>query len=173
MHSITDLLDRIVANATRIAGQLADSAIACSFIVIVTALLSIFCIRSIISGLFAMHRSRSALKQVNKEYSFGQKVILKHAWNDCLHAKRFCRFLIICHHCIVGLLLVELLLALLSNIWPQLMPIIGWFTIVFLVSITIPVCILNFSLDKYPFAKWKNEYTFRKYHNTKDHESLW
>ena len=168
-----DIFERITSNATRIAGQLADSALACSFIVFVTALASIFCIRGIISGLFAMHRSRSALKKAYKEYSFGQKVILKHAWWDCLHAKRFCRFLIVCHHCIIGLLLVELLLAILSNTWPALMPVIGWFTIIFLVVITIPVCILNFSLDRYPFAKWNSEFTFRKYHNTQDHNSLW
>lgn len=167
------LLERISANAVRIAGELSESAILCSFLMCVFSLASIFCIRSIVSGLFAMHRSKSALKKINKNYSFAQRICLTHAWQDCLHAKRFCRRLIVSHHCIFCSLLVELLLALLSNVWHVLMSVVAWLTLIFVIGISIPVCILNFVLDRYPFQKWKHEFTFRKYHNTSNHDSLW
>ena len=167
------LQEKISENAMRIAGVFSESAILCSFLMCVFSLLSMFCIRSIVSGLFEMHRSKSALKKINKNYSFGQRICLKHAWQDCLHAKRFCRCLIISHHCIFWLLVVELLLALLSNVWPVLMSVVAWFTLGFVIGISIPVCLLNFVLDRYPFQKWKHEFRFRKYHNTSNHDSLW
>ena len=120
-----------------------------------------------------MHRSRSAIKKINKTYSFGQKVLMKHAWRDCIHAKSFCRGLIVYHHSIFILFVLELLLVLFSNIWPVLMPVIAWSTFVFFVGFVIPTCVLNFVLDRYPFAKLKHEFRFRKYHNTSNHDSLW
>lgn len=165
--------ERIAANTARIAGEFSRSALLCSFLLSVFAVAALFCIRGIVSGLFEMHRSKSALKKIKKEFPFGQRMLLIHAWQDCLHAKRFCRGLIISHHCIFCLYLIELLLAVLSNIWPVLMPVIAWYTLVFIVGISIPVCLLNFALDRYPFQKWKHEFRFRKYHNTSDHNSLW
>ena len=157
----------------RIVGEFSESAMLCTFLMTVFSLASMICIRGVVSGLFEMHRSRSAIKKINKTYSFGQKILLQHAWWDCLHAKRFCRCLIISHHCIFVLFVLELLLALFSNIWPILMPVVAWYTLVFVVGISIPVCLLNFILDRYPFAKWKHEFRFRKYHNTSNHDSLW
>ena len=157
----------------RIVGEFSESAMLCTFLMTVFSLASIICIRSVVSGLFEMHRSRSAIKKINKTYSFGQKILLQHAWRDCLHAKSFCRCLIISHHSIFVLFVLELLLALFSNIWPSLMPVVAWYTIVFVIGISIPACLLNFILDRYPFAKWKHEFRFRKYHNTSNHDSLW
>ena len=165
--------DKIATNAVRIVGEFSESAMLCTFLMTVFSLASIICIRSVVSGLFEMHRSRSAIKKINRTYSFGQKILLQHAWRDCLHAKRFCRCLIISHHSIFVLFVLELLLALFSNIWPSLMPVVAWYTIVFVIGISIPVCLLNFILDRYPFAKWKHEFRFRKYHNTSNHDSLW
>lgn len=166
-------LEKIGANAVRIVGVFSESATLCTFLLSVISITSIVGVRGIISGLFAMHRSKSALKKICKNYSFGQRVFLKHAWEDCLHAKQFCRQLIVVHHCIFGLLLVQLLLAILSNIWPALRIVIAWFTLMAGVGFLIPVSLLNFSLDRYPFQKRKHEFTFRKYHNTSNHHSLW
>ncbi len=168
-----NILERIAANAVRIVGNFSESALACSFLVSVFSIASVVGIRSIISGLMEMHRSKSALKKLNKEYSFGQKMLLKHAWQECLHAKKFCRFLIIWHHCVLALFFVALLLAVLSNIWPVIMPVIGWCTLGLLVLVFFPVYTLVFMLERYPFRKFKKEFRFRKYHNTNDHDSLW
>ena len=167
------VLERISENTIQTVHNLSDSAAACSFLVFVFSIAAICCIRGIVSGLFEMHRSRSAVKKANKAHSFWQKVCLKHAWVDCLHAKRFCRFLIIIHHCIFGFLLAELFLAILSNVWPGVMPTIAWFTVIYIVFVSIPVCLLNFVLDRYPFRKFKHEFRFKQYHNTNDHDSLW
>ena len=166
-------LEKIATDSVRIVGELSESAAACTFLMAFFSIVSMICIRGVVSGLFKMHRSRSAIKKINKAYSFGQKILLQHAWKDCLHAKKFCHRLIIAHHCIFILLILELLLALFSNIWPILMPVVAWYTLVLVVGISIPVCLLNFILDRYPFAKWKHEFRFRKYHNTSNHDSLW
>ena len=166
-------LEEIAANAASLAVEFSNSVVACAFLVSVFALISVFMIRSIIAGLFAIHRSNTALKKVNKAYSFGQKLLLKHAWNDCLHAKGFCRFLIVCHHILVCLFLLELLLSLLSGIWPSMMLINGYIAIFFMFVVTIPISILFFSRDKYPFNTRRHEFRFRKYHNSQDHHSLW
>ncbi len=167
-----NLFEKIAANAVQIANNLSESAAACSFLMSVCLFTSMLCIRHIISGLFAMHRSQSTLKKIYKNYSFGQKLLLKHAWQDCLHAKGFCRGLIIFHHGGWGLYFVGVLLAIFSNIRPALMPIVAWYTLIYFVAIVIPAYLLGFSLDKKPFNKYKNEFTFRKYHNTDDHHSL-
>ena len=170
---ILTIVQKIAANATRLAGEFSESAMLCFFLMTVFSLVSMICIRGVVSGLFEMHRSKSSIKKINKTYSFAQKILLQHAWRDCLHAKRFCRCLIITHHCIFVLLVLELLLALFSNLWPALMPVVAWYTLFFIICISTPVCLLNFLLDRYPFAKWKHEFRFRKYHNTSNHDSLW
>lgn len=71
------------------------------------------------------------------------------------------------------LYLIALLLAVLSNIWPMVLPVIGWYVLALLVLADFPVTILLFVLDRYPFRKFKRQFTFRKYHNTDDHDSLW
>ena len=167
------LFERIAENAVRIAAELSESAGLCSFMMCFFALAAMVCIRGIVSGLLGMHRGKSALKKILKTYSFGQKICLKHVWQECLHAKKFCRILIVSHHCIFGLLLVELLLSLMSIAFPVLLSVVAWFTLVFTVVVSLPMCLLNLALDRYPLQKWKHEFRFRKYHNTSDHNSLW
>ena len=167
------LLEKIIENIVRIADEFSKSAVLCSLMMAVFSLFSIIGIRNIVSGLFEMHRSKSALKKIRKKYSAGQRLLLKHAWQECLHSKRFCRRLVVLHHCVLCLFVIEILLALLSNIWSVLMPIIAWYNLAFIVCISFPVCLMNFILDRYPLQKWKHEFKFKKYHNTSDHESLW
>ena len=168
-----NLLDKISAGIIRTIGEFSNSEPLCLFITGFVSVLCIICIRGLVSGLFEMHRSRSAQKKLYKEYSFLQKVVLKHAWQACLHAKRFCRFLIIYHHVIAIAFFLELLLALFSVFFPGLAHFIAYFTLISSVCFFTPVCILNTCLDRYPFIKFKHEFTFRKYHNTQDHNSLW
>lgn len=167
------ILERIAANAIHIAGEFSESPGLCFFVMACFSVLTIICVRNIVSGLFEMHRSKSALKKIYKNYSTVQRMLLKHAWLDCIHAKIFCRRLIVLHHCILGFMLIEILMAILCSIWPVLMPIIAWYTLTFVMCLSLPVFLLNFALDRYPFQKWKHEFRFRIYHNSGDHESLW
>ena len=167
------LFEIIAASFVQLADTLSESAAACTFIAGVFSFGTALSLRCLVSGLFEMHRSRSALKKISKQYSFIQKVLMKHAWSDCLHAKRFCRGLIVYHHCVWGLFFVELLLALLSGFVPGLTLVIPWFAIVSLVGGLIPVWLLWTFLDRHPFRRRKHEFKFRKYHNTADYDSLW
>lgn len=168
-----ELLERIAAIWTKTVGILSESAAICLFFAAVFTLPSIISVRFIISGLVEMHRSRTAQKKLHKEYSFGERIVLKPAWQKCLHAQKFCRFLIVYHHSIAILFLIELLLALLSSFLPALMQVLAGFTLIFSILVCFPVLILSFTLDRYPFRNFKHEFTFRKYHNTDDHSSLW
>ena len=168
-----EFIERICANASRMVGSFSESASLCLFLTGIVSIVSMISLRCIVSGLFEMHRSKSAIKKIHKKYAFSQKLLMIHAWQECLHAKRFCRRLIVFHHAIAGLFLLELSLAILSNLLPALMTVIAYMTLIILVGVTVPVCILNFCLDRHPFRKYKHEYTFRKYHNTQDHENLW
>ncbi len=168
-----ELLQKITDSITRIIAVLSESVPICLFFAAVFFLPAIFSIRSIISGLVEMHRSRTAQKKLYKEYSFWQKTVLKPAWQKCLHAQKFCRFLILYHHSIAILFLIELLLAVFSHFFPILIQIIACFTLIFSIFFCFPTLILSYSLDRYPFKRLKHEFTFRKYHNTEDHNSLW
>lgn len=167
-----EILEKIAVNAVRIVHNISKSPGGCAFIMSFVFLMAMICIRSIVSGLFEMHRSKTAVKKVLREYTFWQKIILLHAWRECLHAKRFCRGLIIWYHSVTALYLTGLLLVLLRSIWPGLMPFIAWYTFIFMVGVMLPALVLSYSLDRYPFKRMKHEFRFRKYHNTKDDQSL-
>lgn len=167
-----NLLDRIKHNAMRILAVFSESPLLCSFLACIFAISSIFCIRGIVSGLFEMHRSRSNLKSIRKNYGFWQKVIMKPAWDKCIHAKTFCKSLIICHHIRIVLLLTSLFLAFMVNLAPSLMHITATFSGCVFFLIDLPVLILHVAMDRYPFQRLKHEYRFRKYHNTQNHDSL-
>ena len=167
------VFERISENAARFTSRLSGNPWLCLFLSCGFGLVALISIRGVVSGLFTMHRSKSAAKKVLKNYPFLQKLLLRHAWQECLHASRFCRFLIIYHHLVVILILIEALLVFLSGIWPGLMPFIAWYASVFSFLVAVPACILAVSLDRYPFHKRKHEFRFKKYHNTSDHSSLW
>lgn len=168
-----DILEKISTNANRFMDTLSQSPAFCLRLTGITAILSMILIRFIVSGLFEMHRSNSALKKIRKQYCFWQKLLMIHAWQLCLHAKRFCRRLIIFHYIVPGLFAVEVLLVICSSRFPSLMPVIAYYTLAFLLLVWFPVCIMHLCLDRHPFQRRKHEFTFRKYHNSKDHESLW
>lgn len=167
-----EILEEIALGAVGIVHNIAKYPWACPFLLTVVFLGRIGCVRPIISGLFEMHRSKTAVKKALKEYSFWQRVILLHAWRECLHAKRFCRGLIIWYHSVTALYLTGLVLTLLRSVWPGLILFTAWYTFVFMVGVMVPALVLATALDRYPFKKMKHEFRFRKYHNTKNHDSL-
>ena len=159
-------------NVIRIVGVFSESPLACFFLVCIMGFASAGCTRGLVAGLFEMHRSRSNLKKICKKYNFWQKILMKPAWDECLHAKSFCRFLIICHHLRIVCLLGSLSFLLMVNIAPSLMSISASFSTCVFSIIDIPVLVLHVAMDRYPFQRLKHEYRFRKYHNTQDHNSL-
>lgn len=150
-----------------------ESVLRCCMTTSISFAVAMLIIRSTVSGLMEMHRSKTALQTIRKTYSFTEKLCLKHVWEKCLHAVSFCHCLIILHHCIFFLFLIGLILALLGHIWSGLMPIVACHTLIFIHGVFFPSVVMYFLLDRYPFQKRRHEFRFKKYHNTEDHTSLW
>ena len=145
---------------------------ACVFIASVFAMVSIICLRMLISGLLKMHKSKSAMKKISKEYGFYQNVLLVPAWKENEHAKKFCKFLIVLHHIRVALWISLLLLMLIALVVPSVSKVAASLAITIMVAADFPIIVLNIAMDRYSFKRFKHEYRFQKYHNTKDHNSL-
>lgn len=168
----TEYMNHITEEIKRIVGVFSDAPMACVFLTSVFAFASVCCCRGIAGGLLEMHRSRSNLKKVRKPYSAWQKMIMKPAWDHCLHAKSFCRFLIIFHHVRVILLLISLALTIVGSAIPALMTITGALSACVFFVMDVPALVLHVLMDRYPLQRLKHEYRFRKYHNTQNHHSL-
>lgn len=166
------LLNTILNGISQMIGVFTEEPVACAFLTSVFAFASVCCSRGIVAGLLEMHRSRSNLKKLRKTYSAWRKIIMKPAWDNCLHAKSFCRFLIVFHHIRIVHLLISLFLAFLGKVVPSLMPIMGMVSGGVFFAMDVPALALHVLMDRYPFQHLKHEYRFRKYHNTQNHHSL-
>lgn len=130
-------------------------------------LVSFIELRFMLSELLRMHKSKTAVKKIGKQYTFWQKLTLRHIAEHTEHAVGFTRFMILVHH----LSCCAMILCLLS----RLILSDRWFVYLLAVRCLIfdfPVFILNVLLDAYPFQKRKHAYRFTKYHNTADKTSL-
>lgn len=145
---------------------------ACVYLESIFCIASVFCLRSIVAALVEMHRSRSKIKKLYNRYSFWQKLAMKPAWHECLHAKRFCRVLIVCHHVRLSLFLAVIVSMILeSTMFGQVSLSSAIASVVFLLM-DVPILVVHLVMDSNPFQRLKNGYRFKKYHNTQDHNSL-
>ena len=137
------------------------------FLALVFWLVGIFLLRFILSDLLEMHKSKTALKKIRREYTFRQKLMLRHVKDHAEHATKFTSFLILFHHASVLTMALSLSLWLL---WPGELS----FCILAgrLVLFDVPVMLLDFLLDEHPLKKRAHRRRFRKYHNTSDKTSL-
>ncbi len=134
------------------------------FFSVAWGLASVFLARALVMALYELHHSRSALKKLAKEYSLWDRVLLKHAWENCLHARHFCRKLILFYHVRLGLLLLSPML--------QFTSIFGWLMLAVLVGLDVPMALIHFLLEKSPLQKRHRGYRFEQYKNTGEREKL-
>ena len=167
-----EFIDLFKEKALSIINAFSDSPEGCFFLSSILGIMSMLCLRSLAIALLEMHRSRSKMKRIYISYNFYQKLIMKPAWQECLHAKTFCRFLIVCHHFRLIFFLLSISFSLIANAYPALMPIAGYFSGSVFFVVDVPVLILHLVMDRHPFQRLKNEYRFKKYHNTENHDSL-
>ena len=116
-------------------------------------------------GLLRMHRSKTAVKKLKKEYTLGQRLWLRPHQEHCLHAVSFCKKLIALQR--VGWICFGVYIAVCLAI----RPLIVWSSIILFVIFDLPMFVLNGLLSR-PFIGRFREYSFAKYHNTDDHSSL-
>lgn len=140
------------------------------FLALIFWIVSLFILRFILSELLRMHKSKTAVKKIEKQYTFRQKLALRHVAEHTEHAVEFARFMIRVHHLSFWTMLICLLSWLLSDCWFVYL-LAGRFLI-----FDVPVWVLNFLLDPHPFNRGKRRrgplYRFQKYHNTSDKTSL-
>lgn len=142
------------------------------FISSVFGLLVFITNRFLLASLLRMHRSKTAVKKIEKKYTFKQRFLLHHVRDYCKHATRFTKWMIVIHHVNLAVTLLVSALALLSCCVASLGIIAAWVLIAQLAIVVFPVFISEFFLTKHPFNKRKREYRFTDYHNTDDHESV-
>lgn len=134
-------------------------------------LFGFFMVYSLLDSFLKMHRSKSAVKKIKKEYKLRHKIWLIPFEINCLHAVKFCKSLIWfwrirCFAFVPYLLLgVATAFGLLASI------VIAWFTAGMFVFFDVPQFIIHSLLTR-PFIGRFREFSFEKYHNTKDYESL-
>ena len=151
--------------------RLSDLPEVCIMLSVLLFLMSVFMIYSLLDGLLKMHRSKSAVKKLMKEYTFLQKMWLIPFENHCLHAVKFCKGLVWFQRirCLsFGTYFAVGMLTLL-NLVPN--SVLACMSAMMFVIFDIPEMILYRLVSRPIFGRFK-EYSFEKYHNTKDHDSL-
>lgn len=137
------------------------------FMSLIFWVINVLMLRLLMSDLLRMHKSKTAVKKIDKQYTFWQKLRLQHVSEHCEHALKFCRFMIRVHNIYIratGLCLIFGLF--LPNRWFAYVTAGKW------VLFDLPIGMLLLILDEHPFMKRKHQWRFAKYHNTSDKTSL-
>ena len=128
--------------------------------------------RCLLSALLKMHRSKTAVKKIEKEYSFTQKLLLHHVRDHCKHAPKFTKRMIWAHHFNLFVTAFTCMTAIISCFAPKFGVVSAWTLIAQVVLVFLPVSIMELLFDKHPFRKNNHAYRFTDHHNSDDHESL-
>ena len=151
--------------------NLAAEPLACVILTVLFFLFATLLNILILHSLLQMHRSKTAMKKLMKEYTFFQKLRLLPYEAHCLHAPLFCKFLIRLQWLGGGCFALYLLIWLFNMVGLLSDPFLGWSTLVFFLLYDLPAFIINGVLSRPVIGRFR-EYSFRKYHNTADHRSL-
>ena len=151
--------------------NLAESPGVCFGLSVFFFLLGFVMIYGLLDALLRMHRSKSAVKKIKKEYTLKQKTWLISFETNCIHAAKFCKGLIWFWRVRCFTFLLYLMLGLAAIFGLSANAIIAWFSAGMFVFFDVPQLIIQLLLSR-PFIGRFREFSFEKYHNTKDHDSL-
>lgn len=130
-------------------------------------LLCFVILRLLLGALLRMHKSKTSVKKIEKQYTFWQKLCLKHVAQHCEHAVKFTQFMILVHNIYTPSTFLLLISGLLmpGRLFACVM--IGkW------ILMDLPIMLLMQIMDAHPFQKRKHAWRFAKYHNSSDRTSL-
>lgn len=143
--------------------------------IILSVLIFLFCFFTnylVLDSLLKMHRSKSAVKKLKKEYTFLQRMRLLHFKENCRHAIKFCNGMIIYQKIGWVCLAIYLFMALLFAFGLFSATFITWLTVGVFLLFDVPAFAINRLLARpIIFGRFK-EFSFEKYHNTENHDSL-
>lgn len=126
----------------------------------------------LVDALLKMHRSKSAVKKIKKEYTFRQRMCLLHLKDNCRHAVKFCNCLIVFQKIGWGFFAIYFLMSLLFVVGLLSVQFLSWFTVTIFIAFAVPSFTVNWILSRPLFSGRFKEYSFEKYHNTDNYESL-
>ena len=127
---------------------------------------------SILASMLKMHRSKSAVKKLKKEYTFMQKMRLIHVKDNCRHAIKFCNGMIIFQKIGWICIALYLIISLLFTFGLFSATVIAWFTVGIFLLFDVPSFAIHTLLGRPIIVGRFKEFSFEKYHNTEDHKSL-
>lgn len=143
--------------------------------IILSVIIFLFCFFTnylLLDSLLKMHRSKSAVKKLKKEYTFLQRMRLLHFKENCRHAIKFCNGMIIYQKIGWVCLAIYLFMALLFAFGLFSATFITWLTVGVFLLFDVPAFAINRLLARpIIFGRFK-EFSFEKYHNTENHDSL-
>ena len=126
----------------------------------------------LLDSLLKMHRSKSAVKKLKKEYTFLQRMRLLHFKENCLHAIKFCNRMIIYQKVAWVYFALYLIISLLFAFGLFSAKFITWLTVGIFMLYDVPTFAINRLLARpILFGRFK-EFSFEKYHNTENHNNL-
>ena len=144
----------------------------CIFLLIFIFLISAIQNYMLLNSLLKMHRSKSALKKLKNEYTFSQKLWFQHFKGNCRHAVKFCNGLILFQKSAWICLGVYLAAALLFAFRLCSSTMIAWMTMAISLLYVLPSFAVHTAFSRPIVIGRFKEFSFEKYHNTDDHESL-
>jgi hypothetical protein len=126
----------------------------------------------LLDSLLKMHRSKSAVKKLKREYTFLQRMRLIHFKENCRHAIKFNSKMIVYQKISWIFLALYLIISLLFAFGLLSSKFIAWLTIGLFLLFDVPTFTINRLLARpILFGRFK-EFSFEKYHNTENHDSL-
>lgn len=126
----------------------------------------------LLDSLLQMHRSKSALKKIKKEYTFLQRLGFLHFKGNCRHAVKFCNGMIGYQRSGWFCFAIYLFAVLLFFVDFVSVDTISWLSVAIFLYIDLPSFVINWALSRpLLFGRFK-KHSFEKYHNTNNHESL-
>ena len=144
----------------------------CIILSVIIFLFSFFTNYLLLDSLLKMHRRKSAVKKLKKKYTFLQRMQLIHFKENCRHAIKFCHRMIIYQKIAWCCLALYLIISLLFAFGLFSAEFIAWLTVGIFVAFDIPAFAIYHLLARpILFGRFK-EFSFEKYHNTENHDSL-
>ena len=156
----------------QIIGNLSKQPTVCIILSVIIFLFSFLTNYLLLDSLLKMHRSKSAVKKLKKEYTFLQRMQLIHFKENCRHAIRFCGKMIVYLKISWLFLALYLIVSLLFAFGLFSSKFIAWLTLGIFLLFDVPAFVINRLLARpIIFGRFK-AFSFEKYHNTENHDSL-
>lgn len=149
--------------------RLTESPELCIFLFILFFFVFYLWVNVLTESLFDVHRSKTAVRKIMKEYSFLQKALRTPHKTHCLHAKKFCIKIINYLYIHALFFAIGLIIMITECILSEKMTVSVCIFITQILAFVAPMFVSEIILHEFPMRRG---YKFEKYHHTKEFEKL-